>query len=230
MGIISNTRARKLQLKKLLEQKRFRVSIFGSARTKRGDKVYRKVFNLAKFIGEAGYDLVTGGGPGLMEAANAGHEFGDVDNKAESIGLVIELPFEASSNQFLEISKSFKRFSKRLDTFLELSNVMVVTQGGIGTILELYYMWQHIQVKHVGYHPLILMGPMWESLIAWMKVNTLKPGLVSAKDFDCIYVVKDEKEAIEVLNLFEIQWRKTGKMKPINCKQSRAVKARKKAK
>ncbi len=230
MGLLSNVKAKNFNLKKLLaDNHNFRVAIFGSARTKRGDAKYREVFDLARRIGENGYDIVTGGGPGMMEAANAGHEFGDVDKKAESIGLIIELPFESEGNKFLELSKTFKRFSKRLDTFLELSHVMIVTQGGIGTVLELYYMWQHLQVKHVDYRPIILIGEMWESLIEWMKKDVLPRGLVSPKDFDYIYIAKNNDEAMKVIEAFDKQYSKKKKMSRIELAEARGVKKSKKA-
>ncbi len=218
------TTVRNLNLKKELKHKgRFRVSIFGSARIKYGEKTYKEVFNLSKLIAEAGGDIITGGGPGLMEAANAGHFAGDTKEKLESIGLVIKLPWENKGNKYLEIQQRFKQFSKRLDTFLALSDVMVVTKGGIGTILELFYMWQNLQVFLVDYKPIILMGTMWEQLMVWMKKTTLKDGLVSPEDFDYIYVAKNEKEAMKIIKRFQDLKLKDGKLKHIPCKESKCI-------
>lgn len=215
---------RTLDLKKELNHKgRFRVSIFGSARTKFGDKDYQQVYNLAKLIAEAGGDIITGGGPGMMEAANAGHFAGDTTEKLESIGLVIKLPWENKGNKYLELQQRFKQFSKRLDTFLVLSDVMVVTNGGIGTMLELYYMWQNLQVFLVDYKPIILMGEMWEKLIDWMKETALKDGLISPEDFDYIYVARTEKEAMKIIKEFQKLKKKEGKLRQIPCHGSKCV-------
>jgi predicted Rossmann-fold nucleotide-binding protein len=207
----------------LKNDKRFRVAIFGSARVKPGDKVYKEVYHLAEMVGGEGYDVVTGGGPGLMEAANAGHAEGDKTGRAESIGLVIKLPWENRGNEFLEISHTYKHFSKRLDTFLALSNVMVVTKGGIGSLLELSYMWQHLQVHLVEYKPIILIGKMWEDFIKWMKTATLPENLVSPEDFDYIYIAKNNREAMAMINEFDALHRKEKVLRKIECKKDKCV-------
>lgn len=181
-------------------KKHFRVSIFGSARIKPGDEQYKQVFELAKAIGAKGHDIVTGGGPGMMEAANAGHRAGDVTDVADSIGLTIKLQFEEKGNRHLDLQKHFEKFSNRLDHFMALSNVVVVTPGGIGTCLELFYTWQLTQVKHICSMPIILLGEMWEDLIKWVKEGPLAAELISQKDMANIYVVKDNQEAIKIIN------------------------------
>ncbi len=186
-------------MKEELKKHDFRVAIFGSARLQKNDKVYKQVFELAKEIGKHKFDVVTGGGPGLMEAANAGHEEGDKGEKADSIGLVIKLPWESSGNKHLEIKKEFARFSKRLDTFMALSKVAIIMPGGIGTCLELFYAWQLVQVRHIKTIPLILVGKMWEELIKWVKKYPLKKGLISKKDLDNIHIAKDNKTAIRII-------------------------------
>jgi len=201
----------------------FRVAIFGSARIKPDDKVYKEVYQLAKMVGTSGFDVITGGGPGLMEAANAGHAAGDKLGKNDSIGLVIKLPWENKGNKFLEIQHRYKHFSTRLDTFLALSNVMVVTKGGIGSLLELFYMWQHMQVHLVNYKPIILIGPMWEQLIKWMKKATLPDNLVSPEDFDYIYVAKNNREAMAIIKEFHLLYKKEHSMRKIDCKGARCV-------
>lgn len=216
-GIINRFKVRTLNLKKEMKNGHFRVSIFGSARIKPGDQIYENVYDLAESIGARGFDVVTGGGPGLMEAANAGHMAGDRKNRADSIGLVIHLPFESSGNKHLEIRRRFMHFSKRLDTFLELSHVMVVTTGGIGSMLELYYMWQHLQVRHVAYKPIILIGHMWQDLIAWMKTDVLPSNLVSPEDFDYIYIAKNNDQAMAMIDTFHKLWEKEGHLRQIAC-------------
>lgn len=210
-------------ISELRDKKRFRVAIFGSARIKPGDKVYKEVYHLAKMVGEAGYDVITGGGPGLMEAANSGHADGDRAGKAESIGLVIKLPWENKGNEFLEISHKYRHFSKRLDTFLALSTVMVVTKGGIGSLLELSYMWQHLQVHLIEYKPIILIGKMWEDFIKWMKKATLPDNLVSSADFDFIYIAKNNREAMSMINKFNELHKKEKVLRKIECKGATCV-------
>ncbi len=188
-----------VSLKDELKKHDFRVTIFGSARIKANEKVYKQVVDLAKKIGEQGFDVVTGGGPGLMEAATIGHNLGDPEGKSETIGLTIELPWESEDNGQLEIKKHFEHFSGRLDHFMALSSAIVVTPGGIGTCLELFYTWQLVQVKHICPVPIILIGSMWKKLIDWTKKYPLKEGLISPQDFSSIYVVKNNKEAMKVI-------------------------------
>ncbi len=207
----------------LKDKRRFRVAIFGSARIQPGDKVYREVFDLARKVGKAGYDMVTGGGPGLMEAANAGHDVGDKVKRAESIGLVIKLPWENHGNEFLEVAHTYKHFAKRLDTFLVLSDVMVVTKGGIGSLLELSYMWQHLQVHLIEYKPIILIGKMWVDFIKWMKKATLPDNLVSPADFDYIYIARNNREAMAMIDKFNELHRQGKKLRKIECKNAKCV-------
>ena len=224
MDEIKHIKVKRLELASQLRRKdRFRVSIFGSARIKIGDKVYQQVFDLAEKVGENAFDLVTGGGPGLMEAANAGHMAGDQKKKADSIGLIIKLPWENKGNDYLEISKRFKYFSKRLDTFLSLSDVMVVTKGGIGSMLELYYMWQHLQVHLCPYKPIILIGKMWEDLIHWMKKEVLPENLVSPEDFDFIYIAHNNNEAIKMIKKFHQLKLEEKTLRKIICHGSKCV-------
>lgn len=187
-----------------LELKRsdFRVVVFGSARIKQGDKLYDMVYELGEKIGELGADIVTGGGPGLMEAANAGFVKGDMLDGMQdghSIGVRIDLPFEQGHNKHLDIVEHHERFSTRLDAFMTLSNVVIVTPGGIGTALELFYTWQLIQVGHICKTPIILIGKMWKELIKWVEKYQVKEGLVSPEDLDVIHVVNTVDEAVEIV-------------------------------
>ena len=175
----------------------YRVSIFGSARIKEGTSDYTQVYDLAKKLAQNKTDIVTGGGPGLMEAANAGAKDGGSDSK--SFGLHIDLPFETTPNEHLDVTYHHKKFSSRLDEFMRISHAVIVTPGGIGTILELLYTWQLIQVQHISERPIILLGGMWEGLIEWMKSEPLKTNLISKNDFKNIIIVKDVDEAIEIL-------------------------------
>jgi len=190
---------KELNLEEELYKKHFRVSIFGSARIKPEDEIYKKVYDLAKDIGHMGIDIVTGGGPGLMDAANSGHQVGNVNHDSHSIGFTIKLPVEKDPNSHLDLKKHFQRFSKRLDYFMAVSNVAVVMTGGLGTCLELFYTWQLIQVKHISPMPIILVGDMWEDLMDWIKKWVLKNELMNESDLDIIYLVKNNEEAMQII-------------------------------
>ncbi|RMD58505.1 LOG family protein [Candidatus Woesearchaeota archaeon] len=185
---------------------RFRVTIFGSARIKRNDPTYKLVERLAYEIAKEGLDMVTGGGPGLMEAASKGHEKGLLGRKVQTIGLGIKLPKEQSFNKHLDIKKEFETFSERLDTFMELSDVVVVAPGGIGTLLELFYTWQLVQVKHMCDTPIILLGKHWDGLIEWIRSKLLRKKLISAEDFNFIFRARSCSEAIALIQKFHEDW------------------------
>ena len=175
----------------------FRVSIFGSARIKPETDDYKQVYKLAKQLVKNKVDIVTGGGPGLMEAANLGAK--DVKSKSKSFGLHIDLPFETSPNEHLDITYHHKRFSSRLDEFMRISHAVIVTPGGIGTVLELLYTWQLIQVNHISKRPVILLGDMWNGLIEWMKSEPLRKCLIDGSDFDHIKVVQNIDDVVILL-------------------------------
>lgn len=175
----------------------YRVSIFGSARIKPDTAEYKQVYSLAKQLASRGVDIVTGGGPGLMEAANAGAKEGG--NVSRSFGLHIELPFEADTNSHLDVKYLHRRFSSRLDEFMRMSHAVIVTPGGIGTLLELLYTWQLMQVNHIAERPLILMGEMWKGLIDWLEDGPLKNQLMDQKDFDRLIYAKSIEEVVAQL-------------------------------
>ena len=180
-----------------METDYYRVCIFGSARIKPDSKQYLEAYNLASELSKRGVDIVTGGGPGLMEAANKAAK--DVGAQGRSIGLPIELPFESDANSHLDVKHHHRRFSSRLDEFMRISHAIIVTPGGIGTILELFYAWQLIQVEHITSRPIILLGEMWEGLLDYMKENPLKSQLMSPKDFDSIKMCKSVDAVIKLL-------------------------------
>ncbi|MFH0838453.1 MAG: LOG family protein [Patescibacteria group bacterium] len=182
-----------------LHHSHFRVAIFGSARIKSNDPRYNQIYSLAKMIAAEGMDIVTGGGPGLMEAANKGHQEGRKSKKVHSFGLNIMLPKEQKINKHLDVHREFNRFSQRLDYFMNLSNVVVVAPGGIGTLLELMYTWQLIQVEHTCNIPIILMGEMWEHFIKWIEDWPLRKRLISEKDMMPIFLAKHCREAMKVI-------------------------------
>ncbi|MEK9160223.1 MAG: LOG family protein [Patescibacteria group bacterium] len=193
-----------------LKTNEFRVSIFGSARIQPEDPTYQDTYNLAKTIGGLGIDLITGGGPGLMEAASLGHTAGDTKNKAHSIGLNIVLPFEQKPNEGLEFLDNHEVFSTRLDEFMLLSNAVVVMPGGIGTCLELFYTWQLLQVKHVCGMPVIVVGKMWRKLIEWVIDYPVHSKLMDPKDLHFIAVVDNWKQAVKVIKKAKKHFDETG--------------------
>jgi hypothetical protein len=176
----------------------YRVAIFGSSRIKEGDPEYRDVYEIARGLAALGFDVVTGGGPGLMQAANAGHR--SVPSPAESIGLNIKLPHEQVANPFLDIKKEFDRFSGRLDTFMSLSDAVVVAPGGIGTLLELFYSWQLVQVGHICKTPIILYGEIWRPLLHWLNEEVLCRGFISAEDLQGVFVLDSVPAVVELIH------------------------------
>ena len=177
----------------------YRVSIFGSSRIRRGDPIYEEVKKLTYELAKMGIDIVTGGGPGLMEAANAGAMEGQVDSHARSFGLAIHLPTEESANPFVNKVFRHRTFFSRLHHFVRLSSAFIVFPGGIGTALELFMVWQLLQVKHVAEHPLILVGTMWDGLIDWIRGTMVERGLVSPQDMETVSVVGSSAEAIPII-------------------------------
>jgi uncharacterized protein (TIGR00730 family) len=183
-----------------LKEEKFRVTIFGSARIKRNHTEYKDIYKLAQMIGEKNIDLVTGGGPGLMKAATSGHKSGSKITKAQTIGLGIKLPHEQRINKNIDIKKKFTRFSERLDNFMLLSNAVVVAHGGIGTMLELMFTWQLMQVKHICNIPIILLGKQWDGLITWLKKEPLRREFFKNQDMDLLFHAKNSKDAIKIID------------------------------
>lgn len=146
---------------------RYRVSIFGSARAQPGDPLYGEVVDLARRLTELGCDIVTGGGPGLMAAANEGAHLGDPNDERDNVGIRIDLPFEQGANPFVEKLYTHRTFFTRLHQFVRESNAFVVVEGGIGTTLEAMMVWQLLQVRHVDDVPLVFVGEMWRELQDW---------------------------------------------------------------
>jgi len=175
----------------------YRVAIFGSARIKEGDSDYNAVFEIARDLAEAGFDIVTGGGPGLMQAANAGSK--SAHSATRSIGLNIRLPREQEPNAFLDIKQEFSTFSNRLDTFMTLSDAVIVAPGGIGTLLELFYAWQLVQVEDICETPIILFGAIWTNLLLWMESEVMAQKLFSKDDMHMIFHVKDPTQVVALI-------------------------------
>ncbi|MEM1998058.1 MAG: LOG family protein [Candidatus Bathyarchaeia archaeon] len=179
--------------------KGFTVAIFGSARIKRGSMIYREIHELARMIGEAGMNIVTGGGPGLMNAASEGHRAGRRSSEAKAIGLRIKLPFKEVESSHLDIKREFDRFSHRLDEFMSIANAVVVAPGGVGTLLELAYTWQLLQVKHISNVPVILLGDMWLDFLEWVKRWPLKHQLLDPEDAALLRPARNIQEAFKII-------------------------------
>lgn len=181
----------------------YRTCIFGSARIRPDDDMYKLTLKIGELLGELGVDVLTGGGPGLMEAANKGVLSGKARSgtKSKSFGITIELnKFEEEPSEHLDIKHHHRRFSSRLDDFMRLSNSVIIVPGGIGTLLELYFTWQLIQVGHMPKRPLILVGSeFWKGLIIWMRDVVSKEKLVSLGDLDFISIVDTPEEAIQII-------------------------------
>ena len=182
----------------------FRVCIFGSARLKPDDEIYQITERLAYLIGEQGIDVLTGGGPGLMEAANRGLVAGreTFGTKSRSIGISVDLNRFEVLNDHLDIKHHHKKFSSRLDDFMRLSNCVVATPGGIGTLLEIYYTWQLLQLGIMSERPLILLkSDFWTGLVDWMRAQQLKAGLVWESDFRFVHFVDTPEEAMKIVKI-----------------------------
>jgi uncharacterized protein (TIGR00730 family) len=188
-------------------RERYRVTIFGSARAQPGTFVYDEVKRVAAALAALGCDIITGGGPGLMQAANEGAAAAGAPERDRSVGIRVELPFEQDVNPFVEQAFEHKTFFTRLHHFVLTSDAFVVVPGGIGTVLELMMIWQLIQVKHVEATPLILVGKMWADLVEWAKMHlvTTQPPLASAADMTIPCCVNTADEAI---NLVREHWEK----------------------
>ncbi len=203
---------RKMDLQAELSRKAFTVAIFGSARIRQNDRAYRQVYRLGRWIGSKGFDVVTGGGPGIMDAANKGHRDGRKNRRTYSVGLNIILPVEEKPNRHLDIKREFHRFSSRLDTFMLLAKVVVVAPGGVGTLLELAYAWQLIQVRDISELPIILVGDMWKELVDWVTRWPLRRKLLSRSDLDSLFLVKNNSEAMRIIEATHKAYKKGEKL------------------
>jgi uncharacterized protein (TIGR00730 family) len=178
------------------------VTIFGSARTKADDRYYKLAESIAFKISNAGYGIITGGGPGIMEAGNKGAHLGG----GASVGLNIELPFEQHFNPYIDSDKNlnFDYFFVRKVMFVKYSQGFVVMPGGFGTLDELFEALTLIQTKKIAKFPIILVGtPYWSGLIEWIKsVLIEKEKNASPEDMDLIKIVDSEEEVVEVLDNF----------------------------
>lgn len=175
----------------------FAVSIFGSARTDVDSHYYKKAVEISSRLGKENYAVISGGGGGIMEAANKGA----AESDAISVGLNIDLPHEQIPNEFQNLSLGFRYFFARKVIFVKYSMGYVCLPGGFGTLDEFFESLTLIQTEKIYKMPVILFGvDYWSGLIDWMKEQLIKHGTVSEEDFDLITVTDDVDEVIEIMN------------------------------
>jgi uncharacterized protein (TIGR00730 family) len=172
------------------------VSIFGSARIKPGSFWYERTVEVARLLSDSGFAVISGGGPGIMEAANKGA----FDGKSASVGLNIQLPFESSGNAYQNISLTFRHFFARKVAFAKYASAFIATPGGFGTLDELMEVLTLIQTKMGRKIPVILMGTeFWKGLIDWMRVTLVEEGMISAEDMNLIRVIDDPQGVVDAI-------------------------------
>jgi uncharacterized protein (TIGR00730 family) len=188
---------------------RFRVTIFGSARVPKDHWVYRAVYDLAAELTRMDCDIITGGGPGLMQAANEGARGADPEGRRKSVGIRVDLPFEQNVNAFVSEAFEHGTFFTRLHHFVLVSDAFVVVPGGIGTLLETAMIWQLLQVRKLHNVPLILAGKMYCELVNWCKTYMLRPDcpLASPEDMTIPVCVEDGPSILEMVRARHAAWK-----------------------
>jgi len=182
-----------------LSELRPAVSIFGSARTKPDDPHYALCVDIARRLSDAGFAVISGGGPGIMEAANKGA----FDGASPSVGLNIELPHEQHGNGWQDISLSFRHFFARKVAFVKYADAYVVLPGGFGTLDELSEALTLMQTGKSRLMPVILVGSkFWAGLMEWISTRLVDDGMISAKDLDLLQVIDDPAEVVVAVQKF----------------------------
>lgn len=172
------------------------LSIFGSARTKPDHPDYALAEEAARLIVERGYAVITGGGPGVMEAANKGaHEAGGI-----SVGLGIELPFEQGMNQYVDLGVNFRYFFARKTMFVKYASGFIVLPGGFGTFDELFEALTLVQTHKITEFPIVLVGTdYWSGLIDWLKNSVAERGMINPTDLNLFHLVDTAEEAVRIV-------------------------------
>ena len=192
LGIISEF----VEAAEKLAEIRPAVSIFGSARTEPGHRWYEVTVELARLLSDAGFAVMSGGGPGIMEAANKGA----FEGKSASVGLNIQLPFETTGNPYQNISLHFRHFFPRKVAFAKYATAFVAVPGGFGTLDELAEVLTLIQTKMGRRIPVILVGSaFWQGLLDWIRTHMLGNGLISPEDLDLIQVIDEPAKVVEAI-------------------------------
>jgi uncharacterized protein (TIGR00730 family) len=200
LGIISEF----VEASEKLAEIRPAVSIFGSARTKPDNPYYQKTVELARLLSDAGFSVISGGGPGIMEAANKGA----FDGPSPSVGLNILLPHEQTGNPYQNISVTFRHFFPRKVAFAKYATAFVAMPGGLGTLDELTEVLTLIQTGKGRRIPVILVeSKFWAGMLDWFKTTLVSEGVISAKDLDLIQVIDEPARVVEAIFDF---YEKTG--------------------
>ncbi|QQM67884.1 LOG family protein [Actinomyces weissii] len=170
------------------------ISVFGSARTRPEDPMYQMAEQVGAGLVRAGYGVITGGGPGMMEAANKGaHQAGGL-----SVGLGIELPHEQGMNEYVDLGVHFRYFFARKTMFLKYSDGFVVMPGGFGTLDELFEAVTLVQTQKVSHFPIVLVGRrFWGGLVSWIEQSLSTNGVISPQDRELVHLVDTAEEAVE---------------------------------
>ena len=177
------------------------VSIFGSAREAPGGAYYEKAREVARLLGKEGFGVITGGGPGIMEAANRGAS----EAGAPSIGMNIQLPFEQKPNPYATINIAYKYFFIRKVMFVKYAMAYVILPGGFGTMDELFEALTLIQTKRIRCFPVVLMGSdYWGGLMDWMKNTMLREGKISEEDLDLIQMLDEPDQVVRHIKKFVV--------------------------
>ena len=177
------------------------VTVFGSARIKPGDIYYQKTEQLARLLAHNGFSVITGGGPGIMEAANKGAS----EAGGKSVGLNIRLPFEQKPNPYANLHIDYKYFFIRKVMFVKYAVAYVIMPGGYGTMDELFEALTLIQTKRIKSFPVILMGSeYWRGLLDWLKNTMLRENKISPGDLDFIQLIDDPEEALKHIKKYVI--------------------------
>ena len=172
------------------------VSIFGSARTKPGQPYYKLTEEIARLLSDAGFAVISGGGPGIMEAANKGAYYG----KSPSVGLNIQLPHEQHTNTYQNISQTFQHFFARKVMFVKFASAYVVMPGGFGTLDELMEALTLVQTGKTRKMPIILVGrQFWSGLVKWFRAALLEEKVISPEDMNLIQIIDEPKEVVSVI-------------------------------
>ena len=172
------------------------VTIFGSARTSPADPLYEAAVETGRLLAEAGFDVITGGGPGIMESANKGAKAGG----GRSIGCNIELPFEQGANPYLDRLIAFRYFFVRKTMFVKYATAFIIFPGGFGTLDELFEALTLIQTGKINNFPVILMGTAyWAGLLRWVRAKVSGEGKISRTDLDLIVLTDDPREAVQAV-------------------------------
>lgn len=179
------------------------VTVFGSARTKPGSMYYGKAEEIGAALAVAGFAVITGGGPGIMEAANKGAKQAD----GMSVGLGIELPFEQGLNQYVDLGINFRYFFARKMMFVKYSQALVCLPGGFGTLDELFEALTLVQTKKVTKFPVVLFGSeYWGGLAQWIRNSVAGAGNISEPDLDLLHVTDDVDDVIRVVHDAYAAW------------------------